>query len=236
MRWGVRPPLKDLWTNKSFSFDESFNIIALLGVSSIAPVVLIKNVTNVEDMLPASLGPPYPGVIAKTVLYVGGLLLAFVIVFAVAFIVSKVASPEEGFKGAKHYVNVYAPALVPIPLMKLIADISDHIVRNGSSVIWVVYNFINDFPRGSPDAVGGHKVVSMVALNNPVLIFGIQCVILTIGFFASAFVLNKLAVNWEPQRKFSSAKEARTATVIMLILSLALTLYNIHSLSGPALQ
>lgn len=232
MRWGVRPPLKDLWTNKAFSFDESFNIIALLGVSSVAPIILIKLVRQAEAPF-ASLTQPYPQIISKTALYIVGLALAFLIVFAVCFAVSKLASPEEGFKGAKHYVNVYAPALVPIPLMKLIADIIDHIVRNGSSVIYVLVNFILDFPRGSPDATG-IEVSSPLALNSPVIIYGLQATILTIGFFSSAYVLNKIAVNWEPQRKFSSAKEARIATIVMLILSAGFTLFNLWALSGPA--
>jgi len=235
MRWGVRPPLKDLWTNKSFSFDESFNIIALLGVSSIAPLVLINFVGNVEALLvPLDLQQPYPQIISKTVLYIAGLLIAFLVVLTAGFIISKVASPEEGFKGAKHYANVYAPALVPIPLMKLIADIIDHILRNGSSVVFVLYNFIVDFPRGSPDAPGTLPVHSPLALNDPVLIFAIQSILITIGFFSSAFVLNKIAVNWEPQRKFSSATEARIVTVGLLILSGLITLLNIWALSGPA--
>lgn len=48
---------------------------------------------------------------------------------------------------------MYAPALVSLPLMKVIADIIDHILRNGSSALIVVVNFILDFPRGSSDTV-----------------------------------------------------------------------------------
>ncbi len=234
MRWGVRPPLKDLWTNKAFSFDESFNIIALLGVSSIAPIILIKNVRIVESWLPAGMVQPYPQIVAKTALYVVGLLGAFAIVLAFSFIVSRIAAPEEGFKGAKHYANVYAPALVPIPLMKLIADIIDHIVRNGSSVIYVLWNFIIDFPRGSQDAPGAIIVSSPLSIDSPVVIFGLQAALLTLGFFSSAFVLNKLALNWEQQRKFSTEKEARISTTMMLLLSFGLSVFNIWALSGPA--
>jgi hypothetical protein len=233
MRWGVRPPLKDLWTNKAFSFDESFNIFALLGVSSLAPIILIRFVGRTEELLP-EMTTPYPAIVFKTLLYIAGLVAAILLVLAVSWVVSKVAAPEEGFKGAIHYANVYAPALVPIPLMKLIADIIDHILRNGSSAIIVAYNFVVDFPRGSPDAPGTLPVESPLALNDPVLIFAIQATIMLIGFFASAFVLNKLAVNWEPQRKFSSALEARYATTMMLMFSLALTLFNTWALSGPA--
>jgi ferredoxin len=232
MRWGVRPPLKDLWANKAFSFDESFNIIALLGVSSIAPIMLIKWVGNLEDALPA-MDPPYPGIIAKTLLYILGLLAAILLITGYSWIISRATSAEEGFKGWKHYANIYATALVPLPLMKLIADIIDHILRNGSSVFWVVVNFILDFPRGSPDATG-YEVVSPLALNDPVINFGIQALLLTLGFFASTFVIRKLYINWEPQRKFSSEAEAKTALLMMLGLSFAITMFNLWALSGPA--
>jgi hypothetical protein len=192
-------------------------------------------------MLP-EMTQPYPQIVSKTILYIVGLATAILLVLAVSWMVSKVAAPEEGFKGAIHYANVYAPALVPLPLMKLIADIIDHILRNGSSALIVAVNFVLDFPRGDPDAVPGFcsdawycgNVHSPLALNDPVLIFAIQASLLLIGFFSSAFVLNKLAVNWEPQRKFSSAREARVATTMMLIFSLVITLFNTWAVSGPA--
>ncbi|MHA2099188.1 MAG: 4Fe-4S binding protein [Candidatus Kariarchaeaceae archaeon] len=236
MRWGVRPPLKDLWANKAFSWDESFNIIALLGVSSIAPVLLIRNTLQWQEFFlnNTAMNVTYAGIVAKTLLYILGLMLAFVIVITVMIIVAYAAKPEEGFKGWKHYANVYAGPLVPIPLMKLIADIADHIVRNGSSVIWVVYNFVVDFPQGRQDAEGAKTVTSPIALNDPVIIFGIQALFLTIGLFASAWAIWKTVSNWEPQRKFSTAKEAKTAGLIMIVFSLLLTLFNLNSLSGPA--
>ncbi|MHA2171235.1 MAG: 4Fe-4S binding protein [Candidatus Kariarchaeaceae archaeon] len=248
MRWGVRPPLKDLWINKKFSFDESFNIFALLGVSSIAPVLLIRYVGNMKGWvadafgwdISATTGDPdlarYSDIIAKTILYIVGLVVAIVLIMIVSAIINRTASPEEGFKGWKHYANVYAAPLVPLPLMKLIADIADHIIRNGSSVIWVVYNFVIDFPVGSPDADGAHAVESPLAYDDPVVIFGLQALFLTLGFFASAFVIRKIVINWEPQRKFSTAREAQIAGSAMLIFSLIITLFNIYSLSGPALS
>ena len=236
MRLGIRPPLKDLWANKQFAWDESFNVIALLGVSSIAPVILIKNTLNTSNWVTNTFGlaPKEADIVAKTILYVSGLLLAFVLIITAMYIVGRLAAPEEGFKGWKHYAQVYAAPLVPLPLMKLIADISDHIVRNGSSVIWVVYNFIVDFPYGRPDAAGAKPVRSDYAINDPVIIFALQCLVLSIGFFASAWAIYKTTTNWEPQRKFSTAKEAKIAGILMLVVSLAITLFNIHSLSGPA--
>ncbi|MHA2251117.1 MAG: 4Fe-4S binding protein [Candidatus Kariarchaeaceae archaeon] len=236
MRWGIRPPLKDLWVNKKFSFDESFNIIALLGVSSIAPVFLIKYTPQLIDFYHENLNFALKAsdIFAKTTLYILGLVAAFILIAVISTLINRVASPEEGFKGWKHYANIYAAPLVPLPLMKLIADIADHIVRNGSSVIWVVYNFINDFPFGDPDAEGAREVTSPLSLNDPALIFGIQVFFLTIGFFASAFVIKKIIDNWEPQRKFSTQREAKIAGTIMLVFSLLITLFNIYSLSGPA--
>jgi ferredoxin len=237
MRLGLRPPLKDLWANKSFTWDESFNIIALLGVSTIAPIMLIKNTESLTSRIEKAThwSGRYPDIVAKTLLYVSGLLLAFLLVITFAVIVNRLASPEEGFKGWKHYANVYASPLVPLPLMKLIADISDHIVRNGSSVIYVVYNFIVDFPYGREDAPGSKKVSSPLALDNTTIIFGLQVFFLTIGFLGSAWAIWKTVVNWEPQRKFSTAEEAKIAGIMMLTFSILITLFNIWAVSGPAL-
>ena len=236
MRWGVRPPFKDLWANKAFSFDESFNIIALLGVSSIAPVLLIFYTLPTMDWLRGNTGlsAPFDGIIAKTILYVSGLVIAMVVIIFLSWIINRLASPEEGFKGWKHYANVYAAPLVPLPLMKLIADISDHIVRNGSSVVWVIYNFVNDFPQGRRDADGAHAIVSPLALNDPVIIFGIQAFFLTLGMFGSAWAIMKTVTNWEPQRKFSTAREAKIAGLMMLIISFGITMFNMYFISGPA--
>ncbi|MDH5403771.1 MAG: 4Fe-4S binding protein [Candidatus Heimdallarchaeota archaeon] len=234
MRIGIRPPLKDLWTNKSFSFDESFNVIALLGVSTIAPILLIKLVIVVEDLISGGKAEPIHAILSKTILYVLGLVTAFVLVMSIMFVVSKITAPEESFKGAKHYTNIYASALVPLPLMKLIADILDHLLRNGSSVIWVVYNFFADFPQGRADSENAIPISSPFALNNTTIIFSLQALFLTLGFFSSAYVIRKLYENWEPQRKFSSEKEARTATIIMMVLSISITLFNIWALAGPA--
>lgn len=233
MRLGVRPPLKDLWANKSFSFDESFNVVALLGVSSFAPFILIKLVLSVGTFLEdQGMAIRSADVLAKTMLYIGGIAAAFLFVFIFAFIISKAAGSEKP-KGMKTYINIFAGAIIPLALTKLIADILDHIVRNGSSVIYVVYNFIMDFPRGSPD-VTGVAVVSPVSINNTAIIYGLQAFVLTIGFFSSAFVINKLVKNWEPQKKFSSKSEAKVAGIIMLILTFSVTLFNLWAVSGPA--
>lgn len=246
MRLGTRPPLKDLWANKAFSWDESFNVIALLGVSSIAPVLLIKNTLNWQNWLldntPLT-NTRYADIFAKTGLYLSGLIVSFIIIITFATLVSYLAKPEEGYKGWKHYANVYAAPLVPLPLMKLIADIADHIVRNGSSVVWVVHNFIVDFPYGndSDEKVGlfsseRGKVYSPASLDDPVVIFGIQALFLMIGFFASAWAIWKTVSNWEPQRKFSAKREAKRAGLMMLVMSFALTLFNVYSISGPAVS
>lgn len=232
MRLGIRPPLKDLWAGKSFKFDESFNAMALLGVSSIAPLWLIKLTKPLQGWFIEIFGMEQrmADIFSKTVLYLTGLATAILFVMAIMWIVSK--STGLG-KGAKHYVNIYTGALLPITLMKLIADISDHIVRNGSSVIYVVYNFIADFPRGSPDATG-QPVFAPLALNSVEIIFAMQAVFLTIGFFSSLFVIHKVVLNWEPQKKFSNFEEAKKAGLIMLVLSFAFTMLNIWALSGPA--
>ncbi len=236
MRLGFRPPLKDLWVNKKFSFDESFNVIALLGVSSIAPVLLIRFTPRLIEFLSEDIGMVLKAsdIISKTILYLSGLVLALILIAILSVFINRIASSEEGSKGWKHYANVYAAALIPLPLMKLIADISDHIIRNGSSVIWVAYNFINDFPFGRPDAKGAEEVRSDLHFDDPVVIFLFQALLLTLGFLASAYVIRKIILNWEPQKKFSTEREAKIAGITMLVFSLLMTLFNIYSISGPA--
>ena len=107
-------------------------------------------------------------------------------------------------------------------------------MRNGSSVVWVIYNFVNDFPQGRRDADGAHAIVSPLALNDPVIIFGIQAFFLTLSMFGSAWAIMKTVANWEPQRKFSTAREAKIAGLMMLIISFGITMFNMYFISGPA--
>ena len=224
----LRPPGRDLWTQRRPRADGAFAAIAVVGLATLAPLVTYAWLPATRKAFAAALPagiPPNdpPRLIAVGLLFALGLAATVALLYGFSLLSRwSAAAPTPA---GTLFVR-YAYAFVPLGLFKLLADLLDHALRTWGTLGDVARALWMDFPRNR--VVPGQ--VTVVHLLGPVATYAMQAVLLLSGLLFTLYALHRIS-----RRLFADRDVAFASFLPMAGLALALTLASLWMLGAPLL-
>ena len=210
-RWG-----HDLWARRKGRLDESVGAVTIAGMVTMVSLLLVFFLPPLrafmETIWPAGEPPTdwprlvsilvlYLGSLADWprsasigVLYLGGIAAALLLMYGFSHL-SRLFSGTKDISTKTFFIH-FGYAVVPLGVMKFLADITDHVLRSWGVLFDVTHALLRDFPLNR--VVLEEVTVRQLMTANQAYI--LQTVLVSIGFGFSLYVAYKLAGRMFPDR------------------------------------
>lgn len=191
--WG-----RDLWRRKTGRPDEAAAASIIPGLVTVVPFLLIILLPSLRQafasLLPAGTPPnDWPRLAGISAVYLGGIGITLLLMHGFSRLSKRFSGSGET---AGTLFNHFAYALVPLGVMKFLADILDHVLRNWGYLVDAVRGLMLDFPRNRamvPES-------GLRELLGTGWIYFLQAALVLIGFAFSLYVALKLAGKLFPEK------------------------------------
>ncbi len=190
----------DLWARKKGRLDESVGAVIIGGLVTVVSLFLVLFLPQVKSfadtILPAGAPPnDWPRIASIGVLYLGGLAVALFLMYGFSHL-SKLFSGVKDISTKAFFIH-FGYAVIPLGIMKFIADILDHVFRTWGAIFDVVRALFLDFPF---NRVLPEEAVTVKQLLTAEQTYVLQLVLISLGFSFSLYVAYKLAGRLFPDR------------------------------------
>lgn len=219
-----RVPGRDLWAMRRPRADGAFAACVIAGLPTVVPLLMLVSLPGVRrilaGMLPAGLPPnDPPRLVAIGLLF--GLGLAASVGLAYGFSgLARWASGDPALATRGLFIR-YAYALIPIGLVKWMADLLDHALRTWGALQDVTRALLLDFPWNR--AMAGRATV--VHLLSPTAVYAVQVVVLLSGLLLAVAAMHRISLRLGVERDAAFA-----SFLPMAGLSAVLTVTNLWTL------
>ena len=189
----------DLWARRKGRLDESVGAITIVGMVTIVSLFLVLFLPPLQSFLSTILPPgespnDWPRVVSIGLLYLGGLAAALLLMYGFSHL-SRLFSGAKDTSTKTFFIH-FGYAVIPLGIMKFLADITDHVLRTWGVLVDVTRALLRDFPLNRLTAE--EVTVKQLLSSNQTYI--LQAVLISIGFGFSLYVAYKLAGRMFPDR------------------------------------
>jgi polyferredoxin len=224
-----RAPARDLWAMRRARPDGAFGAAVVVGLATVVPLLTLALLPATRRALVAGLPagiPPNdpPRLVAVAALLALGLGASVGLVWGAAALGRQAAG--DGRLTTRALFNRYAFALLPVGLVRWLADLLDHAVRTWGAIPDVTRALLVDFPWNRV-TVGRVTVTHLVS---PTALYVGQAALLLAGLVLSLVVMARIS------RRLEVEPQAALATVLpMSAVALVLTLAGLWTLAAGLL-